>query len=100
MKIIFTLLFILFNAAAAFAQDIIVKNDKSEIKAKVLEIDETYIKYKQWDFQDGPIYSIRKANVFMIIYKNGKRETFEDTMSGTEPSSPTLFSSIRKAIIQ
>lgn len=59
-----------------FGQDVIVKNDKSEIKAKVLEVDETDIKYKQFDFQNGPTYSIGKQEVFMIIYENGRREMY------------------------
>lgn len=58
------------------AQDIIYKNDKSEIKAKVLEIEETKVKYKLFDFLDGPTYNIDKKEVFMIIYKNGKKEVF------------------------
>ncbi|MGV3538529.1 MAG: hypothetical protein ACO1OQ_01885, partial [Rufibacter sp.] len=35
--------------------------------------------YKQWEFLDGPTYSVRKNEVFMVLYKNGKRETFEQT---------------------
>ncbi|MGV3538528.1 MAG: hypothetical protein ACO1OQ_01880 [Rufibacter sp.] len=80
MKKLFTLLLLVFVfTVGAQAQDIIVKVDKTEIKAKVLEIDETHIKYKQWEFLDGPTYSVRKNEVFMVIYKNGKRETFEQT---------------------
>lgn len=39
------------------AQDVIVKMDKTEIKAKVIEIAETVIKYKKWEMQDGPLYN-------------------------------------------
>jgi hypothetical protein len=56
------------------AQDIIVKNDKTEIKAKVTELTETGIKYKKWENIDGPVYTISKAEVFMILYANGQRE--------------------------
>jgi hypothetical protein len=59
------------------AQDLIIKNDKSEIKAKVTEITETAIKYKKWDNQDGPTYNIIKTEVFMIIYANGQREIIQ-----------------------
>ncbi|MGV3539357.1 MAG: hypothetical protein ACO1OQ_06070, partial [Rufibacter sp.] len=79
MKRLSTLFLLFFVFAAAQAQDIIVKVDKTEIKAKVLEIDETHVKYKQWEFLDGPTYSVRKNEVFMVLYKNGKRETFEQT---------------------
>jgi hypothetical protein len=75
-------LLILFYALATlmdcplFSQDIIIKNDKSEIKAKVIEIQETTIKYKLYDFLEGPLRNIAVSDVFMIIYENGKRETF------------------------
>lgn len=61
------------------AQDIIIKTDQTEIKSKVLEIEEAKIKYKLFEHQDGPTYSISKSEVFMIIYQNGKRETFLST---------------------
>jgi hypothetical protein len=85
MKKTVTLLLLFITFLQAHAQDVIVKNDKSEIKAKVLEIDDVNVKYKQWDFQDGPTYSVRKNEVFMILYKNGKRETFEQSAPAPTP---------------
>lgn len=73
----------------ANAQDIIVKTDKSEIKAKILEIEENTIKYKKFEFQDGPSYNINKSDVFMIIYKNGTRETFEVKPEESKPQQST-----------
>ena len=64
----------LISPSFLFAQDIIIKNDKSELKAKVVEITDDYIKYHDWDNLTGPIYNISKAQVFMINYQNGKRE--------------------------
>lgn len=61
-------------AVIARTQDIIIKNDKTEIKSKVTEISETVIKYKKWDNLDGPVYNIVKEEVFMIVYANGQRE--------------------------
>lgn len=66
-----------FSSINLQAQDVIIKTDRTEITAKVLEVEESNIKYKLFDFQDGPTYNIRKNDIFMIIYKNGKRETFE-----------------------
>lgn len=63
----------------AVAQDVIIKVDKTEIQSKVLEITEDAIKYKKFEFLDGPIYSIKKTDVFMIIYQNGKKEYIEST---------------------
>jgi hypothetical protein len=60
------------------AQDVIIKTDKTEIKSKVLEIGDDAIKYKKADALDGPIYSIKKTAVFMIIYQNGKKEYMDN----------------------
>ena len=56
------------------AQDVITKNDKTEIKVKVIEITEDVIKYRDWSNPSGPIYNISKSKVFMITYQGGKRE--------------------------
>lgn len=64
-----------------FAQDIILKRSGDQIKSRVLEITFESIKYKDFDFLEGPIRNIRISDVSMIIYENGKRETF----SSSEP---------------
>lgn len=63
-------------SVSAFSQDIIVKRNGDEIESKVLEISTETIKYKEFDFQDGPTRNIKISDVFMIIYENGKREKF------------------------
>lgn len=89
-----TLLFILFLSGTCncLAQDIIVKNDRSEIKVKVIEILEDVIKYRNWEHQDGPLYNLSKGEIFMILYANGQREMIKQppvsfTNSGTGPAT-------------
>ena len=53
-----------------FSQDIILKQDGSEIKAKVIEITDQQVKYKEFDFQSGPTRNINTSDVFMITYEN------------------------------
>jgi hypothetical protein len=60
-----------------FSQDIILKKDETEIKAKVLEITPEGIKYKDFEFQDGPTRTMKISEVSMIIYENGRTERFE-----------------------
>jgi hypothetical protein len=59
-----------------FAQDIIYKRTGDQIKSKITEVSAETIKYKEFDFQDGPVRVINVKDVFMIIYQNGKREVF------------------------
>ena len=74
------------SVASVFAQDVILKKDGSEINAKVLEITEQQVKYKDFDFQDGPTRNLNTSDVFMITYENGKREVFNKQTS--EPPIP------------
>ena len=56
--------------------DIILLQSGNEIKAKVLEITDQQIKYKDFDFQSGPTRNLNIFEVFMITYENGQKEVF------------------------
>jgi hypothetical protein len=64
-----------------FAQDIITKVNGEEIKSKILEVSQNEIKYKVFDYQTGPSYTISKAEIFMIRYENGSKDVFNETKS-------------------
>ncbi len=64
------------NQQTDIIHDIIYKKDGTEIKVKVIEITEETIKYKNYNQPDGPQRNIVKKDIFMIIYKDGSRETF------------------------
>jgi len=72
----------LFASFTARAQDVITQNNGDEIKAKVLEVGTTEIKYKKSDNLGGPTYSLFKSDVFMIRYQNGTKDLFGH---GTDP---------------
>ena len=69
-------------------QDLIELKSGEEIKAKIIEITETLIKYKEFEFQTGPIRNIEISKVFMIIYENGKREKFTIETPETPKETP------------
>jgi len=75
----FTISFIilLFMATAAGAQDIIFKRTGEEIQAIVVDISPGVIKYRKFDQQQGPVFSIAREQVEKILYENGKTTTFE-----------------------
>ena len=82
-------IFVLLNLIyiTTFSQDIIIKSNGEEIESKVKEITEQKIKYKNYDHLKGPLRNIKKSNVFMIIYENGKKEKFISEKTGSVPSS-------------
>ena len=60
-----------------FSQDIITKTDGTEIKAKILEINTNDIKYKKFNYQDGPTITILISDLNNIKYSNGEIESFK-----------------------
>jgi hypothetical protein len=77
-------MFALFVALAVFevslnAQDIITKSNGEELKVKVLEVTQNEVKYKRFDQQDGPIFTISKSEIFMLKYQNGSKDIFSES---------------------
>lgn len=60
------------------AQDIILKNDATEIQAKVLKVGNDEIEYKKWDNPDGPTYTVPATDVFIIKYRNGAKDVITE----------------------
>lgn len=73
------LFLLLLSATSAFAQDVIVKKDGSTILSKVLKITANEVEYKKYSNQNGPTYTIAKAEIMSINYSNGDKETFDVT---------------------
>ncbi len=72
------LFLMLLSATSVFAQDVIVKKDGTTILSKVIEIGSTEVKYKKFSNQNGPTYTITKAEIQAINYENGEKDSFND----------------------
>lgn len=74
-------LFLIANAVIfcflANAQDTIVKRNGEQILSKILEISTSEVKYKKFEFQDGPDFIENKSNIQLIKYTNGIKDEFE-----------------------
>lgn len=62
--------------SVCFAQDIIVKKDGGTIQAKVIEVGKYELKYKKFDNQDGPTYTISTQELQSVNYENGTKDSF------------------------
>lgn len=71
------ILIMLFAVSRMHGQDVIVFKSGDEIKAKVEEVTEAAIKYRKFDNLGGPLFTISKAEVFMIRYQNGDKEVIK-----------------------
>jgi len=74
--VIFTFFFI--SIANTFAQDIITLKNGTDIQALVQEVCEGDVKYKRFDNPNGPNYTMKKSEIFMIRYKNGTKDLFSE----------------------
>ena len=95
-KVLFLACFAVF-ASVCMAQDIIVTKDSKRINAKVTEVNEDNIKYKNFDNPDGPVYTLSKANILTIVYQNGLVETFEAESSNPVMPAQTVSVQSQKA---
>lgn len=76
------------------AQDVIIKRNGEEIKAKVRAVADKEIEYSKFDNIDGPVYKIFKSEVLLIMYPNGTKDMFTNdvftTTTNNNTSSPPL----------
>ncbi len=70
-----------FTVNNMYAQDIVFKKNGDEIKTKVLEVNILDIKYKKWENQQGPLYTLPKNEIFMIKYQNGDKDVFKEEVA-------------------
>jgi hypothetical protein len=78
-KSIFTLLAFIAISITAFSQDVITQKTGEDIQSKILEVNQTEIKYKKFDNQNGPTFTLLKSDILMIRYENGTKDIFNQT---------------------
>lgn len=78
-KSIFTLLALISISITAFSQDVITKKSGEDIQAKILEINQIDVKYKKFDNQNGPTFTLLKSDILIIRYENGTKDIFNQT---------------------
>lgn len=89
LKYIFCFLFVTIASNIVVAQDMIVTNDGTIIKAKVTKVGATEVEYKKWTNQDGPIYTVKVSNLIAINYQNGEKDTFSNLPSNSQQIATT-----------
>lgn len=78
------------------AQDRITTKDGIDIQAKILEITDSYVKYKKFSNLEGPTYTINKENILIVRYANGENEIFKSTKSQTPDKTEQQYPSQRR----
>lgn len=85
--------------------DIITLRTGEEISAKVIKVGSEEVEYKKCDNVEGPLYSVKSQNVFMIKYANGVKDIISKEGSNepkkervTEKNSKTSFIILMSAL--
>ena len=91
----FSIIAFLFAGFCSQAQDTLYTVSGQKIPAKVVEINQTEIKYKKTNNLDGPVYVIDKTDVALIEYKNGSKELY-GTGSGSSDNDQQVASNNSK----
>jgi hypothetical protein len=80
-----TLFILLSLPVFILAQDHLYFTDGSVHTTKILEITPEVVKYKRFDFQDGPTYTIKRDDIQKIEYSNGRVEWYTEPPVEIEP---------------
>ncbi|MGZ3884124.1 MAG: hypothetical protein ACXVPQ_00330 [Bacteroidia bacterium] len=95
----FLALLIICCSVCCYAQDQLFKKDNTKLDVKVLEITPSEIKYKLFSNPDGPMYTILKNEVALIIYKNGQHEAFADAPQPVVQTVVPVYEAVPPTII-
>ncbi|MCL2411313.1 MAG: hypothetical protein FWC97_06685 [Treponema sp.] len=87
-KLIGLIVFLLIGISAVAAQDLIILRDGNVIEARVTEISTTEIRYRRFDFLDGPIFVAPVANVLSIRFEGGTVQVFNQAAPAHVATAP------------
>ena len=87
-NILITVILAAATGVTTYAQDIIITVKAEKIEAIVTEIDIEVVRYKQYDFQDGPTFVIKKSDIASILFQNGQVIVFERSAEEPKPQEP------------
>lgn len=82
-KLFIILLFTLFCTNLFYSQDLITLKNSEDIKAKVIEVTPTELKFKRFDNIDGPLFTLLKSEILIVRYENGTKDVFNSDKNDT-----------------
>ncbi len=81
MKKLILILSIVILPVISNAQDRMIKTDNTILTVKIFEIGEDIIRYKPFDKQEGPMFSINRSTVHKVILESGDEFVYNPLMS-------------------
>ncbi len=84
-KFLFTILGLVMSVSV-LADDVIVLNDATEIRCRIVEVGDGYIKYKRSDNPNGPTFNQSTKGIFYVKYDNGEKVNYNTKQSNSSSS--------------
>lgn len=81
----------LFFTVKLFCQDLLIKKDSSKVEVKLLEVRQTELKYKLFNYQEGPDIIISKNDIAYITYQNGFTEVFSNSTQTAKVKTDSYY---------
>ena len=78
MRHFFLFSFFLLSFQFLKAQDTITKRNGEKLVVKLVEVNPDNVRYRRFDYQDGPVFTLSKQEIKILVYANGKSESFEN----------------------
>ena len=67
-------------SATAWSQDKIYKKGGEIVKARITEVGTDEIKYRIFNNQSGPMYSLDKNRIIKVVYENRQVEIYQSNL--------------------
>jgi len=87
------------SALVARGQDVISTVSGQVIRAKVLEVSPSIVKYKRESNPDGPTYTVYTSDLIKILYENGEVDIFNEALAereaGGSPYAPEMLPGLK-----
>lgn len=74
----------------AKCQDIIVKRTGDSLTVKLIEVDPLNLKYKLFNYQEGPLFVLPKEEVKYVVFGNGLKEMYDKFVPPARENKPDL----------
>jgi len=86
------------SSAQSKNPDVIVTKKGETIEAKVTDVGIDEIKYKKFDYIDGPSYTLKNCEIATVVFSNGKIQTFDCKQSTSQGSNKNATTSNNEAV--
>ena len=103
MRCTLLFLFLFGSSVLMFGQDILFLKNEDELQSIIMEVDDTFVKYRKASNENGPACGLDNSKIFNIKHENGEEDFFgitEDEEITSKPVRDTRSKTNRSRNVQ